>query len=116
MAPATTDGQQAAAISEHVVKTMQEFIGRGPKAARTSITKDVVVVLLDEPYTKSEQALIREGHRTQVLAMRKAFQETMRDTFIAGVEAITGRSVVAFFSDNHVDPDVSAEVFALAPR
>jgi hypothetical protein len=27
----------------------------------------------------------------------------------------TGRKVIAFMSDNHIDPDVAAEVFLLEP-
>jgi uncharacterized protein YbcI len=32
------------------------------------------------------------------------------------LEALTGRSVTAFLSDNHIDPDVAVECFQLAPR
>lgn len=115
MTQTLTDGQQAAAISELIVKTMNEFIGRGPESARTSIGKDVITVLLDEPFTKAERGLIREGHEEQVLAMRRAFQVTMAPTFIEGVAAITGREVLAFLSDSHIDPDIATEVFVLAP-
>jgi uncharacterized protein YbcI len=31
----------------------------------------------------------------------------------AGVEALTGRRVVAFMSANHVEPDLAAEIFVL---
>lgn len=109
------DGQQAAAISELIVKTMNEYIGRGPESARTAIAKDVITVLLDEPFTKAERSLIRDGHSVQVLAMRKALQITMAQPFIDGIEAITGRTVCAFLSDNHIGPDISTEVFALDP-
>jgi hypothetical protein len=47
--------------------------------------------------------------------MRKAFQATMGDDLVSGVEEILGRKVVAFMSDNHIDPDVAVEVFILAP-
>lgn len=32
----------------------------------------------------------------------------------AGVEEITGRRVIAFLSDNHVDPDIAIAVFVLS--
>lgn len=115
MTPPTSDGQQAAAISEFIVKTMNEYIGRGPERARTSVAKDVITVLLDEPFTKAERSLIQDGHAPQVLAMRKALQQTMGPAFIEGIEAITGRRVAAFLSDNHTNPDMSTEVFALDP-
>jgi hypothetical protein len=35
---------------------------------------------------------------------------------IAVVEDLTGRTVIAFMSANHIDPDLAAETFVLAPR
>jgi hypothetical protein len=35
---------------------------------------------------------------------------------IAAVEDLTGRTVIAFMSANHIDPDLAAEPFVLAPR
>jgi hypothetical protein len=32
------------------------------------------------------------------------------------VEQITERQVIAFFSDNHIDPDMAVEGFVLAPQ
>jgi uncharacterized protein YbcI len=48
-----------------------------------------------------------------VLATRKAYQGTMRRDLVAAVEEITGRTVSAFLSDNHVDPDLAVEVFVM---
>jgi hypothetical protein len=39
----------------------------------------------------------------------------MRRDLINGVEQIVGRDVIAFLSDNHINPDVAVEVFLLAP-
>jgi hypothetical protein len=43
----------------------------------------------------------------------RAFQRTMREDLIAGVEAIAGRKVRAFLSANHVEPDLATESFLL---
>ena len=32
------------------------------------------------------------------------------------VESISGRSVSAFMSNNHIDPDLAVETFVLEPR
>jgi hypothetical protein len=40
---------------------------------------------------------------------------TMRADLVAGVEMITGRTVIAFLSDNHLEPDVAIESFVLEP-
>jgi uncharacterized protein YbcI len=50
-----------------------------------------------------------------VLSVRQDFQRTMRDALVEEVERVTGRRVIAFMSDNHIDPDLACEVFILAP-
>ena len=119
MASTQTDvslgGSKLAAISNHVVRTMSEYTGRGPTKARTYINEDVVTVVLKDTLTKGERSLVTDDLDELVLRMRKAFQGTMRHDLIEGVEAILGRRVVAFMSDNHIDPDVAVELFILAP-
>ena len=111
----STSGSKHAAISNHVVRTMSEYTGRGPTKARTHIHDDVVTVLFRDTLTKGERSLVGDDLDELVLSMRKAFQGTMRHDLIGGVEEILGRKVVEFMSDNHIDPDVAVEVFLLAP-
>jgi uncharacterized protein YbcI len=110
-----TSGTKQAAISNLVVRTMSEYTGRGPTKARTHISDDVVTVMLRDTLTKGERSLVSDGREELVLSMRKAFQRTMRADLVHGVEEILGRKVIAFFSDNSIDPDAAAEVFLLAP-
>ncbi len=107
---------RTSSISTHVVRVMSEYTGRGPTKARTSINGDVVSVLMRDTLTKGERSLVADGRAQLVLDMRKAFQMTMREDLIAGVERIMGREVIAFMSDNHIDPDFAAETFVLAPE
>ena len=39
----------------------------------------------------------------------------MRSDLVAAVERLTERKVIAFMSDNHIDPDVGTETFLLQP-
>ena len=64
---------------------------------------------------QAERALVEYGNPELVLQTRHEFQNAMRDDLIAIIERETGRKVVAFMSDNHIDPDIAAEVFALEP-
>ena len=107
-------GSKHAAISNMVVRLMSEYTGRGPTKARTYLQDDVVTVLLQDTLTKGERSLVGDGLEQTVLSVRKAFQGTMRHDLIRGIEDIVGRRVVAFLSDNHIDPDVAVEVFVLA--
>jgi len=96
-------GQSVAAqISTAVVSLMREYTGRGPTKARTTITEDVVLVLI--------------GDGDIVLEMRRRFQQTMGEELTATVSRLTGRRVIAFMSANHLDPDLGAEIFVLEPR
>jgi len=114
--PYTSDGPLTAAISNAVVGLLREFTGRGPTQARTTIGPDTIVVTLRDSLTKAERTLAARGQAIEVLAMRRAFQDTMRDDLVAAVERLTDRKVEAFLSDNLSDPDVAVEVFLLAPR
>jgi uncharacterized protein YbcI len=102
-----------AAISNAVVGLLHDYTGRGPTHARTTIGPDTIVVTLRDCLTKAERTLARRGQELEVLAMRRAFQNTMRDELVAAVEALTGRTVEAFLSDNLHDPDVAVEIFLM---
>lgn len=106
-------GELNAAISNAVVRIHSQYVGRGPTKARTVHRDDVIVTILDEALTKAERTLAANGKLEPVMAMRHGFQMTMRDALVAEVERVTGRNVRAFMSDNHIDPDIGAEVFVL---
>ena len=108
-------GSKSAAISNVVVRLMSDYTGRGPTKARTFVNDGVVTVLLQDTLTRGERSLVADGHDEHVLYMRRAFQATMRHDLIAALEAIIGRRVIAFMSDNHIEPDMAVEVFVLAP-
>jgi uncharacterized protein YbcI len=109
------NGQVAARISNAVVKTLHEYTGRGPTKARTDINQSSVLVLLADTLTKGERVLVDNGQPELVLQTRQAFQQLMRDDLVAAVEGLTERKVIAFMSENHVDPDMAAEIFVLEP-
>ena len=109
-------GTLSAAISNAVVGLLHDYTGRGPTRARTTIGADTIVVTLRDSLTKAERTLADRGQSTEVLAMRRAFQATMRDDLVAAVEGLTGRTVEAFLSDNLHDPDVAVEIFLMNPH
>lgn len=106
-------GERAAAISNLLVKLVSEYTGRGPTKARTYLNDDVITVVLQEMLTKAERNLARDGQSELVLRTRLAFQQTMREDFVSGIEQITGVKVKAFLSSNHMDPDIAVETFIL---
>ena len=111
-----TDGQVAAAISTAVVHALGEYTGRGPTKARTYLNRDVITVLLRDTLTKAERRLVSDGNAPTVLQTREIFQQMMREELVASVEDLTGRTVMAFMSANHIDPDIGVETFVLEPE
>jgi uncharacterized protein YbcI len=109
-------GEVAAAISSAVVKLLREYTGRGPTKARTYIDENFISVVLEDTLTMGERSLVKDGRTELVLTTRKAFQDTMAEQLIAAVERHSGRSVRAFLSSNHIDPDIAIESFLLHRR
>lgn len=114
--PEHPDAPLTARISGLVVRTLNEHTGRGPTRATTTIAGDLVVTVVRDALTTGERTLVTGGGADMVLAMRQAFQRSMREDLVGGVEELTGRSVEAFLSDNHIDPDLGIEMFILAPQ
>jgi uncharacterized protein YbcI len=111
----TQDGAVAADISRGGVQILREYTGRGPTKARTVIAADTVAIVLADTLTRGEQSLVGMGEEDHVLHTRRNYQRLMRNDLVALVEKHSGRTVKAFFSDNHIDPDYAVEYFLLDP-
>jgi uncharacterized protein YbcI len=104
-----------AVIADGVVRILHEYTGRGPTRSRTTIDNNSVMVMLGDTLTRGERKLVDTGKSERVLQLRHDFQMAMSDDLIALVEGATDRKVVAFMSQNHIDPDLGVEVFVLEP-
>jgi uncharacterized protein YbcI len=102
-------------ISTATVQLLHEYTGRGPTKAKTMINDDVVTVVLADTLTKGERHLADKGMSDRVMELRHDFQMAMRDDLIAIVERQLERKVIAFMSQNHIDPDLAVEIFVLEP-
>jgi uncharacterized protein YbcI len=109
-------GALGAAISNAIVRVLAECTGRGATKARTTIDRDLVLVLLQDTLSRGEQFLVDNEREEQVLSMRRSYQRAMEHECRVAVEDLTGRKVVAFMSTNNIGPDVAAEIFLLEPR
>ena len=107
------NGPAAAEISNRIVQVMREALGRGPTRARTTIAKNLVVVVLQDTLLKAEKSLVADGRSGMVIDIRRTYQATLRDEFVGVVEEVLDRKVMAFMSDHHIDPDVAVEVFVM---
>jgi uncharacterized protein YbcI len=108
-------GRLASSISNAMVHLLHEYTGRGPTRARTTIGSDLIVCVLADTLTNSERKLVGAGEERLVLEQRSAIQRLMSGEAIGAIEALIGRPVTAFMSNNHIDPDLAVETFVLAP-
>jgi uncharacterized protein YbcI len=108
-------GRLLASISNAMVGIHREYYGRGATRARTTMQGDYVTCYLEDIYTTVEKTLIEAGHFDSVRQTRMTFQQAMEERFKSAIEELTGRKVLAFFSQVHVNPDMGVEVFVLEP-
>src|SRR3954451_18775947 len=106
-------GEMRSLISREMTRLHAEYYGRGPTKVKTHMTEDLVVVVLEETFTRAERTLVDRGEIDAIQQIRRRFQQQMAADFIAVVEQATGRRVRAFMSETNLEADVSVEVFLL---
>ena len=111
MSPVATD-----ALGNELVEIVRASYGTG--AGRVTIRRcgDALVAFLDElELQPGERFLIDHGRAETVVRTRAAYEQKILSTFAAAVERATGRRVVSFVSNTHLEPPYAIEVFRLAP-
>ena len=90
---------------------LREHYGRGPMKAKTYVLDDLIVCVLRNGHTPMEETMMEGGEPERVLEMRRDFQRLIGERYKRAIERLTGRQVVAFLSQTHVDPDITMEIF-----
>ena len=107
-------GRLLAEITNRIVAFMREHYGRGPIKAKTYVLDNLIVcVLTDGGFTAIERTMMGGGEPERVLEMRRDFQRMMKERYTEMIEALTGRKVLAFLSQAHVEPDLTIEIFLM---
>ena len=104
-------GAIASQISRDIVRLHANLYGRGPTKAKTHLSDEFAMCILEEVFTPAEKTLIRAGNTDQVKATRDAFQDAVEPEFREVVETATGRRVRAFVSVVNTDVDAAFEIF-----
>jgi uncharacterized protein YbcI len=108
-------GELNAAITRELVRIHTAAIGRGPRKSYSFHSGDTLITVMLKVLTRAEQTLVSYNEGDAVLAMRRLSQRAMAAEMKAAVARLTGRKVLAFMSDNHLDPDMAVQVFVLEP-
>jgi uncharacterized protein YbcI len=105
-------GHLLTTISTSIVGIQREHYGRGPMKAKTYVLDDIIVVVMrGSGFTPLEQTIMDSGQPDRVIAMREDFQRVMAAKYRQKIEELTGRKVLAFLSQAHVEPDITMEIF-----
>jgi uncharacterized protein YbcI len=106
-----------ATVTDAMVALHQRYHHRVPATAKTLLLSgDLLAWVLGGVYTAVEQTMIELQRAPIVQETRSAFQGAMQQKFIAAVERLSGREVLAFISNHHVGPDIEIELFMLKPE
>jgi uncharacterized protein YbcI len=101
-------GQLLLDISNAVVKVHKDFHGKGPTKARSHVSQNLITVVLEGGFTRSEQTLHAHGHHREVAQSRQAMRQAMESELCRVVESVTGRSVRSYMSA--IDPAMGLQV------
>jgi uncharacterized protein YbcI len=105
------------AISNEMVRLYKEQFGRGPTKTRTEWAgSDVLVVTLEQTFTRAERTLQRMGEHQRLRDLRLMFQYADVDLFCEPIERLIGRRVRAFISGIDTQADIASELYVLHPR
>jgi uncharacterized protein YbcI len=106
-------GELLTAISNSIVGLLRQHYGRGPTKAKTYVLDDLVVCVMRDGFTAIEQTMMRGGQQERVVELRQDFQVLMEKDYRKVIERLSGRKVVAFLSQAHVEPDLTVEMFLM---
>ncbi len=105
-------GYLLTAISTSIVGILRDHYGRGPMKAKTYVLDDIIIVVMrGSGFTALEQTIMDSGQPDRVIALREDFQRVMAARYRQTIEQLTGRKVLAFLSQAHVEPDITMEIF-----
>ena len=104
-------------VTRAMISLHKHYHHRVPVTAKTLLLGgDLLACVMGGVYTDVEKTMIELQRGTIVQETRSAFQTAMQHKFIAAVERLSGRDVLAFISNQHVGPDIEIELFMLKPR
>ena len=105
-----------AQICGEVAAVFRRAWGRGPaKTTAHWAGPNMLVVLLVNGHTDAEKTMRAAGHIQELLGGRRLLHGMIEPDLKASVERILGRTVETTLSATRLDPDLSAEIFVLAP-
>ncbi len=112
--PMKTKGEIEAEITRAIVQFEIDYMGRGPKAARTRIVEDMVLIRLTGVLTPAEQQLTKSPDGGELVKkMRSTLIEKAKPFLYQVVSDITGAKIVDLYTDISTASGERVFVFSL---
>jgi uncharacterized protein YbcI len=103
-----------AALSNVIVRSYRDALGRGPTRARSHhANHDLLVCILQDTLTPAERQLVNDGRHEEVRTMRTLLTRTIEPQLREAVEELCGRRVLSVVSGFNPWDDVATEAFLL---
>jgi uncharacterized protein YbcI len=110
-----TKGEMEAEISRAIVQFEVDYMGRGPKEARTYIVEDIVLVRLKGVLTPAEEQLTKSADGSDLVKkMRATLIEKARPLLYQVVGDITGSKISDLYTDISTPSGERVFVFTLS--
>ena len=103
-------------ISHGLTLLIREHYGRGPVKAKTYVLDNLIISVLRNGFIALERTMIKSGEPERVLDMRREYERLMKTRYSEMIEELTGRKVLAFMSQAHVEPNLTVEMFLMDGR
>jgi len=109
-----TKNELEAEITQAIVRFEIEYMGRGPKEARTHIVEDLIVVRLKGVLTPAEQQLSTSAEGVELIKdMRSRLRESAKAEFSRVISDATGVAVRDILTDISTASNERVFVFVL---
>src|SRR5215510_5372894 len=109
-----TKGEIEAEITRAIVQFEIDYMGRGPKAARTRIIEDMVLIRLTGVLTPAEQQLTKSADGGELVKkMRSTLIEKAKPFLYQVVSDITGAKIIDLYTDIRTASGERVFVFSL---
>jgi len=109
-----TKGEIEAEITRAIVQFEIDYMGRGPKAARTRIIEDMVLIRLTGVLTPAEQQLTNSAEGGELVKkMRSTLIEKAKPFLYQVVSDITGAKIIDLHTDISTASGERVFVFSL---
>ena len=106
-------GGLGATISNQIVGLLREHGGKGPTKCKTYFDDDLVIVLLRGGFTIADRTMFEAGKWLNVREAKQVFQDSIEVQLTEVIGRLTDRTVLAFMSASHQQPDLMIEAFLL---